>query len=453
MKRTHRLRWQAAAVATVAAFTVAACSSGSSSSSSPGSGSGSGNSSAALTASAPGITPTQITIGSHQPLTGPAAPGYSEIAPASAAYFAYVNAHGGVNGRKIVYKYLDDGYNPTKTASVVRQLVLQDSVYAMFDGLGTPTHLAAVSFLNAEKVPDVFVASGCECWNDPAKYPQTFGWQLDYIREGKILGQYVKQHFAGKKVGFFYQNDEFGQDGVKGLLDELPASMVVSKQTYDPTNTNIGPAVAALRASGAQVVVSFAIPAFNALLKLGSLKLGFNPTLVASNVGTDAITLSGLLEAFAKQGGAKVNGNQLINGIITDGYLPALGATDNSWITLFKKVHDQYDAKAPFDGNVLYGEAVGYTFVQAMFKAGRNPTRADLVTAIQNGMPQGPAVAPYSYSSSDHMGITGAYMGVIQNGQLVQQGSVLTTDASASGAISTYSGSEQQAPASGIPAP
>src|SRR6185437_9998558 len=154
MRRTHRLRWQAAAIMTVAAFTVAACSSGSSSSSSAGSGSGSGSSSSALTASAPGITPTQILIGSHQPLTGPAAPGYSEIAPASAAYFAYVNAHGGVYGRKIVYKYLDDGYNPTKTASVVRQLVLQNQVYAVFDGLGTPTHLAAVSFLNAEKVPD-----------------------------------------------------------------------------------------------------------------------------------------------------------------------------------------------------------------------------------------------------------------------------------------------------------
>ena len=104
-----------------------------------------------------------------------------------------------MNGRKIVYKYLNDGYNPTTTASVVRQLVLQDNVYAVFNGLGTPTHLAAVSFLNAEKVPDVFVASGCECWNDPAKYPQTFGWQLDYMREGKILGQYVKQHFAGQE--------------------------------------------------------------------------------------------------------------------------------------------------------------------------------------------------------------------------------------------------------------
>src|ERR1700759_2726971 len=223
--RSQRLRVPAIAVMATAALAVAACSSSSSSGSSTGSGS---SSSAALTASAPGITATQITIGSHQPLTGPAAPGYSEIAPASAAYFAYVNANGGVYGRKIVYKYLNDAYNPTTTASVVRQLVLQDNVYAMFDGLGTPTHLAAVSFLNAQKVPDVFVASGCECWNDPAENPETFGWQLDYIRKGKILGQYVKQHFAGKKVVFFYQNDEFGQGGVRGLLDQLPAPVVVS---------------------------------------------------------------------------------------------------------------------------------------------------------------------------------------------------------------------------------
>ena len=174
-RRTPRLRWQAAAIMTVAALTVAACSSSSSSSSSPGTGSsssGSSSSSAALTASAPGITATQILIGSHQPLTGPAAPGYSEIAPASAAYFAYVNANGGVYGRKIVYKYLNDAYNPTTTASVVRQLVLQDNVYAMFDGLGTPTHLAAISFLNAQKVPDVFVASGCTCWNNPDDIPR-----------------------------------------------------------------------------------------------------------------------------------------------------------------------------------------------------------------------------------------------------------------------------------------
>src|SRR5579863_10213703 len=447
--RSQRLRVPAIAVMATAALAVAACSSSSSSSSGSSTGSSS-SSSAALTASAPGITATTITIGSHQPLTGPAAPGYSEIAPASAAYFAYVNANGGVNGRKIDYKYLDDAYNPTTTASVVRQLVLQDNVYAIFNGLGTPTHLAAVSFLTSQKVPDVFVASGCDCWNAPSTYPETFGWQLDYISEGKILGQYIAQHYAGKKIGFFYQNDEFGQDGVKGLLDELPASMVVSKESYVPTNVNVGPAVAALRAAGAQVVVSFSIPAFTALLKLTSLKLGFSPTLVVSNVGSDPITLSGLLEAFAKQAAATVNGNQLTTGIITDAYLPALSASD-SWYTLFKKIHDQYEPTAPLDGNFFYGMSVAYSFVQAMLKAGRNPTRQDLVNAIQGGLPQGPMVAPFAYSSSNHLGVTGAYIGVIQNGVVVQQGSVLTTDSTATGPISTYTGSEEQAPASGVP--
>src|SRR5262252_7725261 len=436
MNRSHQTRTLAVAAVVVGALIAAGC--GSSSSGGGGS-----------AASVPGITKTQILIGSHQPLTGPAAPGYSEIAPAANAYFQYVNAHGGIYGRKIKYTYLDDGYDPSKTASVVRQLVLQDSVYAIFNGLGTPTHLAVVKYLNSAKIPDVFVASGCDCW--ATGYPQTFGWQLDYIREGKILGAYVKQHFAGKKIGFFYQNDEFGLDGVKGLSYEIPASQIVAKQSYVPTNVNIGPAVAALKAAGAQVVVSFAIPAFNALFKLASLKLSFNPTLVASNVGTDPATLGGLLEAYAKQGGAKVNGNQLTQGIITDGYLPTLGNTGNSWIALFKKVHDTYDAKAPFDGNVLYGMAAAYTFVQAMVKAGKNPTRAGVVKAVEGGLPQGASVAPYNYSMTDHGGISGAYIGVIKNGALVQQGPVWTTDTTPTGAVTQFSGTQPAAPASGMP--
>ncbi len=440
MNRSHRLRLPAlVAVAAAAALAAAGCG-GSSSSSASG-----------PTASAPGITATQILIGSHQPLTGPAAPGYSEIAPAANAYFQYVNAHGGIYGRKIKYTYLDDAYDPSKTTSVVHQLVLQNGVFAIFNGLGTPTHLAVVSYLNSSKVPDVFVASGCDCWNNPTTYPYTFGWQIDYIREGKIIGNYVKQHFAGKKIGYFYQNDEFGQDGVKGLDYEIPHSQVVSRQTYVPTNVNIGPQVAALKASGAQVVVAYSIPAFTALLKLTSLKLGYNPTIVVSSVGADPITLGGLLEAFAKQGGKTVSGNALTQGIITSGYLPSVGDTGNSWITLFKKIHDTYIPKLPFDGNVLYGEAVGYTFVQAMVKAGKNPTRADLVNAINGGLPQGPSVAPYAYSASDHSGITGSYIGVINNGVLVQQGPVYVTDATPTGAVTAYTGSEQTAPASGMP--
>jgi ABC-type branched-subunit amino acid transport system substrate-binding protein len=437
MNRSHRTRTLAVAATVIGALVAAGC--GSSSSNGGG-----------AAAAAPGITKTQILIGSHQPLTGPAAPGYSEISAASNAYFQYVNAHGGIYGRKIKYTYLDDAYDPSKTASVVRQLVLQSGVYAIFNGLGTAPHLAVVKYLNSAKVPDVFIASGCDCW--ATGYPYSFGWQLDYVREGKILGAYVKSHFAGKKVGFFYQNDEFGQDGVKGLSYVIPSAQVVSKQGYVFTNVNIGPQVAALKAAGVQVVVAFSIPAFTALLKLASLKLGWNPTFVVSNVGADPTTLAGLLQAYAKAGGKTVVGNTLTQGIITDGYLPTLSNTGNSWIALFKKVHDTYDVKAPFDANVLYGEAVAYTFVQAMLKAGKNPTRAALVSAIESGsLPQGPAVAPYNYSASDHGGMMGAYIGVINNGAVVQQGPVWTTDTTSSGPVTTFTGTQAPAPASGMP--
>jgi ABC-type branched-subunit amino acid transport system substrate-binding protein len=437
MNRSHRLRLPVVAAAVTASLVAAGCGS---------SGGGGG-----ATASVPGITKTQILIGSHQPLTGPAAPGYSEIAPAANAYFQYVNAHGGIYGRKIKYTYLDDAYDPSKTVTVVHQLVLQDNVFAIFNGLGTPTHLAVVKYLNTNKVPDLFVASGCDCWDNPSGYPDTFGWQLDYVREGKILGAYIKQHFAGKKIGYFYQDDEFGMDGVKGLDYEIPHSQVVTRQSYVDTNVNIGPQVAALKASGAQVVVAFSIPAFTALLKLYSLKVGWNPTFVVSDVGSDPITLAGLLEAFAKKGGATVQGNQLTQGMITDGYLPTLGNMSNSWISLFEKVHNTYDAKAPFDGNVLYGEAVGYAFVQAMIKAGKNPTRASVIKAIEGGLPQGPAVAPYDYSSTDHGGMTGAFIGVINNGAIVQQGPIWTTDTTPTGPVTQYTGTQPAAPASGMP--
>ena len=452
MNRSHRVRLAAAAGIAAAALAVAACSSSSSSPSSVPSTSGG----QALRSSAPGITPTSILIGSHQPLTGPAAPGYSEIAPAANAYFQYVNAHGGVFGRKITYKYLDDGYNPLNTVTVVHQLVLQNNVYAIFNGLGTPTHLNVVNFLNSSKVPDVFVASGCDCWNDPGKYPDTFGYQLDYIREGKILGSYVKQHFKGMKIGYFYQGDEFGQDGVKGLDYEIPASQVVAREAYNVLATNpaqeVGGLVAKMKAAGVQVVVSYSIPAFTALLKLTGLTLSYSPTLVVSDVGSDPLTLSGLLNTYAKKSGSF--GSSLIKGIITDGYLPSLGDTSNSWITLFKSVHDTYIPKVPFDGNVLYGESVGYAFVQAMLKAGRNPTRQDLVNALNAGnFPQGASVAPYAYASGSHDGITGAYMAVIKNGVLVQRGEVLTTDDSQTGAVTPYMTAQPAAPATGVPSP
>ena len=437
--RTSSVRLAAGGIALL--LVTAACGGSSSGGKSGGGGS---------SASAPGVTATTVTIGSTQPLTGPVAPGYSEISQASDAYFKYINAAGGINGRTITYKYLDDAYNPTQTVAQTRKLITQDKVYAIFNALGTPTHEKVVDFLNQNKVPDLFVASGCLCWDNVSAHPYTFGWQVDYTVEGKILGQYIKQKFPGKKIAYFYQNDDFGQDGVKGLDMEIPKSQVVAREPYDVTNTDVSDQASKLQASKADVVVSFSVPAFTALLKLNMLKIGYNPTLAVSNVGSDPITLSGLLEAFAKSAGAKVNGDSLIQGIITDGYLASPADPTNSWIELFKKIHDQYIPKLPFDGNVEYGMAAAYTFAQALSAAGTNPTRDSLVKAVEAGLPQGPGLVPFRYSASSHAGFTGTQIGVIKGTTIHLEGSPETTD-DGSGAIQTYSTAQPTAPSNGIP--
>jgi len=407
------------------------------------------NNSGTNTASAPGITETSITIGSTQPLTGPAAPGYSEIAPASNAYFVYLNQHGGVFGRKILYEYLDDGYNPTITASQTRKLILETKVFGMFSALGTPTHLAVIDYINSEKVPDVFVSSGCNCWNNVSKYPNTFGFQPDYTIEGKILGQYINQNLSGQKVGYFYQNDEFGLDGVKGLDAQLGASSVSSdrRQNYVPTNTNVGPQIAALQASGAKVVVSFTIPAFTALALLTAAKLGYHPTWVVSNVGSDITTLTGLLKTFSK--GAV--GGQLLGGMVTDTYLPLVGDSSNAWITLFKGIHDQIIPGLPWDGNVLYGMVQAYTLAQALKAAGRNPTRSSFVKTLEaTKLTGGPGLVPFGFASDNHLGYLGVQIAIIAaNGTEATNGPVYTS--SDSGPITQYSGSASSPPANGIP--
>ena len=411
---------------------------------------GCGSSSSGGGSSAPGVTAKSITFGTHQPLTGPAAPGYSEIAPASQAFFNYVNAHGGVFGRKVHLIIKDDAYNPTNTVNVVHQLVLQSKVFGIFEGLGTPTHTKVVSFLNASKVPDLFVASGCPCWDNGASQPETFGWQPNYTIEGKILGQYLKQHFASAKVGVLYQDDDFGKGGLQGIEDELPASSIVAKEPYQSGTTTLASQVTAIKSAKATVMVDFTVPIYTAIAQLTSFTLGFKPQLAVSNVGIDPITVGGLLKAVSK---GKVSGTALIEGAITDGYLPSNTDSSNPWIKLFQKVHAQYDSKAPFDGNVEYGMANAYTLVQALKAAGKNLTRQDLVNAIdkQGGKWTGPGLVPYRYGGSQHGGFGGAEMGKIQNGKIVLFGGPLTTTPAAGSPITPYTTQQPAPPNSGVP--
>jgi ABC-type branched-subunit amino acid transport system substrate-binding protein len=442
---TRSRTWTVAAVGGAAALLTAACGS-----SSP--------TSTANTASAPGITATTVTIGSTQPLTGPAAPGYSEIAPAANAYFKYVNAHGGVNGRTINYTFLDDQYNPTSTSTQTHKLILQDNVFAIFQALGTPTHLAVVNYINQSKVPDLFVASGCNCWNDVSQYPDTFGWQPNYTIEGKILGQYIAQNFSGKKIGYFLQgpNDEFGTDGFNGVQDSLQGKGLDVDSTpgyYTPTAAGamaVGATIAGLQAAGVQVIVSFSVPLFTAIAEASAAGLNYHPQFVVSNVGSDPPTLAAILTGGSL--GKKLPAG-LIGGTISDTYLPILTDATNPWVSLFKSIEATYAPSLPWDGNVEYGMSEAYTFVQALKAAGQNPTRASIIAAVQNShWTDGPGLTPYAYSSTDHNGFTGVEMVTVdQTGNVTSLGPIQVTDDTATGAITTYSGAASTPPSNGIP--
>ncbi len=425
---TRRRRTAAGAIVAVATLALSACSS-------------SKNSGGSGDTSAPGVTSSSILLGTTQPLTGPAAPGYSKISAAMTAFFNFANASGGVNGRKITLKVLDDGYDPTKTATDTRELVLQDKVFAMVGALGTPTHTAVLDFLAQNKVPDLFVSSGSRSWNNVAKDPTTFGWQPDYTIEGKILGDYVKKNFAGKTVCSFGQGDDFGTDGAQGVQISLGSQQLKTKQTYTPTNTNVAPQIGALKAAGCQVVVAFTVPGFTALALGTAAQLKYQAQWVVSNVGSDIVTLTGFL---------KDNTKPLIEGMVSDTYLPVPTDTSNSWIQLFQKVDEQYDNNAPFDGNVLYGMALAYTTLQALKAAGKNLNRGAVIDAVQKGGFSGPGLVPFRFSASDHSGYAGTQIVTIKGGVATPTGPIYTTD-DGTGALQTYSASQPTAPSNGLP--
>lgn len=353
-----------------------------------------------------GATADTIKIGTHMPLTGVAAPGYSEIPTGAKAYFDYVNAKGGVNGRKIEYTVRDDGYKPTETSQVTNQLVLQDQIFGMLGGLGTPTHSAVVDFLNEQKVPDLFVSSGALAWNQPQKYPFTFGWQPNYEVEGKIIGKYIAEKFPTAKVGLFLQGDDFGRDGAKGAKQFL-ARQVVAEVNYTAGNVDVGPQITELQAKGADFVVGFNVPSYTALSQLTAAKLNYKPKWFYSNVGSDLTLVGALLKNFSK--GAVTDAGPL-NGIYSTKYLPTVEDANNPWTLKFGEIWKANGlAGQPLSNFRIYGMAQAYTLVAAMQAAGKDITREGLVAAVENkgSSFKGPWLAPLEYSKDSHRGISG----------------------------------------------
>ena len=398
-----------------------------------------------------GVTETTIKIGDHKPLTGVAAPGYSTIPQGVQAYFDHVNDNGGLCGRQVEYIVRDDAYNPTNTSQVTNQLVLQDEIFAMMGGLGTPTHSAVLDFLNEEEVPDLFVSSGALAWNQPEEYPYTFGWQPNYTVEGKVIGKYIAETFPDAKVGLFGQGDDFGRDGFAGIKQTLPAEQIVAEVTYTPGNTDVGPQIAQLQQSGADFVVGFNVPAYTALSQLVALRLNYKPTWFYSNVGSDATLVGGLLANFSK--GAVTNGGSLLEGIYTTKYLPTVEEPDNPWTKLFTQIWDENGANdEPLNNFRVYGMSQAVTLANAIVRTCDNLNRQSLIATLEESGSdfEGPWLAPIEYTEESHRGITGVSVAQLVGGKPVQKTEVQTTD-DGDGDITEYTDAPFEPSENGIP--
>ena len=326
----------------------------------------------------PGVTDTEIKIGNINPYSGPAS-AYGTIGKAIAAYFKMVNDEGGVNGRKINFISLDDGYSPPKTVEQARKLVEQDQVLLIFQSLGTPTNTAIHKYMNAKKVPQLFVATGAGKWGDPKHFPWTMGWQPSYPGESEIYAAYLLKHKPNAKVGILYQNDDYGKDYLNGFLKGLGAkakTMVVAKESYETTDPTVDSQVIKLKDSGADTFFNITTPKFAAQAIRKAYDSGWKPLHFLNNVSS---SVGGVL---------KPAGLDKSVGLITAIYTK--DATDpqfkddadmKAWIEWMDKYYPNGDKTSGFN---VYGYAVAYTMTEVLKRAGDNLTRANIMKVASN---------------------------------------------------------------------
>lgn len=373
----------------------------------------------------PGVTDTEILLGGTHPYSGPAS-AYGVIGKAIGVYFAYVNANGGVNGRKITYKDLDDGYNPAQTVQLTKQLVEQDHVLAIFNALGTEPNIAIRPYLNDQKVPQLFLATGATTWaNDGTKYPWTLGFNPDYQAEAVIFARDMLAKNPNAKIGILYQNDDFGQDYVTGLKKGLgaKAGQIVKMASYEVTDPDVGSQMAALKGSGADTLVIAATPKFAVQAMVIRAKLSWSPLTYLTNVSA---------AQFLMNAATKIGSPAATNGIITAAYTldpsnPAQAGYAGT--KLYRKIMAQYGAGVDAENAfTLYGFAAAYTMVDALQKAGKNLTRESLMNAALHLNEKNPFFVPgvtLTTSPSDRFPIREEQLARFVSGSFVTYGFVI----------------------------
>ena len=334
---------------------------------------------AAGAADMPGVTATEIKIGHTNPYSGNAS-AYGTIGKVEAAYFKMVNEQGGINGRKINFVTYDDGYSPPKTVEMVRKLLEQDQVAFLFNTLGTPTNSAIHKYMNDQKVPQLFVATGATKWGDPKGHPWTMGWQPTYQAEGKIYAAYALKNVPNAKIGILYQNDDYGKDYLKGFKDGLAAAnatkAIVLEQSYEVTDPTIDSQIVNLKNSGANVFFNITIPKFAAQAIKKAHDIGWKPLHLLNNVSASVGSV------------LKPAGFEASKDLITAQYLK--DPTDpqwkndqgyKDWLAFMKKYYPEGNTEDAFN---VFGYTVAQGLVHVLKQCGNDLSRENVMKQAAN---------------------------------------------------------------------
>jgi branched-chain amino acid transport system substrate-binding protein len=326
----------------------------------------------------PGASDTEIKIGNTNPYSGPAS-AYGTIGKAIGAYFKMINDKGGINGRKINYITYDDAYSPPKIVEQVRRLVEQDQVLLLFQTLGTPNNTAIWAYCNMKKVPQLFVATGATKWGDPKGHPWTMGWQPNYQSEGRIYAKYILDNLPKAKIGILYQNDDYGKDLLKGLMDGLGSKakgLIVSQQTYEVSDPTVDSQIVNLKDSGADVFINIATPKFAAQAIKKAHEIGWKPVQFVNQVSNSpgAVLTPAGLEAS--------------KGVMSLFYLkdPDDPEWNNDpaykeWLEWMKKYYPEGNIHDLFN---VFGYSVAQTMVQVIKQCGDDLTRENIMKQAAN---------------------------------------------------------------------
>ena len=325
-----------------------------------------------------GVTDTEIKVGNIMPYSGPAS-AWGVIGRTEAAYFRKINAEGGINGRKINFISYDDAYSPPKAVEQARKLVESDEVLLVFGSLGTPSNTAIQRYMNAKKVPQLFVQTGASKWNDPQNFPWTIGWQPNYQNEARIYAKYILKERPQARIAVLYQNDDYGKDYLKGLKDGLgdkASALIVVEDAYEIAEPTIESHVVKMKSINADVFIDITGPKFAAQAIRKAAEIGWKPLHFLNIVSTS-------IGAVIKPAGME-NAQDIISVAYLMDPLDPTWKDDPGMKAFDSFLANDFPGGDRADALVLGGYNVAQTLVQVLKQCGNELTRDNVMKQAAN---------------------------------------------------------------------